>query len=124
MKLGDSIKFVGFYNKIKDQQMPVLTAYKFLKIYKQAKEDESFYFEKVREILQQYGELDEQGQLIPTSDGSGVKIQPSKQEECIQKLNELQEIESTIEFEPINLALLKDFSLTPADIEGIINFLV
>ena len=123
MKLGESIKFVQFYDRIKDEQMPILTAYKLLKIYKQAKEDESFYYSKVREILNKYGQLDEQGNLIPIANGTGVKLKEGVEADCAKELNELMEVESTIEFEPINLALFKELSLTPSDIENVISFL-
>lgn len=122
MKLVDSINFVAFYDKIKDQAMPVATAYKLSKIYKQVKEDETFYHDKLRAILLDCGELDEQGNLIPTEDNKGVKIKPDKQQDCIDAINDLQEIESTITFEPISLSVLDGLEVTPSDLDGVIGF--
>lgn len=123
MKLINTINFVPFYEKVKDQKMAIGTAYKLSKIYHKAKEDEGFYQDKLREILFKYGEVDENGNLIPTEDGKGVKLKPNTQEECLVALNELQSTESDLQFEPISIDELKDAELTPQDLEGIIEFL-
>lgn len=122
MKLSESINFVPFYDKIKSQSMPVATAYKLAKVYKAAKEDESFYQEKLREILFQYGELDADGNLIPIEDGKGIKLKPDVQKDCIKAITELQEIESACMFEPLDIAILDGIEITPSDLEDVMGF--
>lgn len=123
MKIIKSINFVPFYEKIRGQKMPVILAYKLSKIYTKAKEDEEFYRNKLREILLKYGETDEDGNFIPTEDGQGVKIKVESQEECIAAVNELQEIESEIDFKPIDINDFANMDLAPSDLEGVIDFL-
>ena len=123
MKLSETINFVPFYDKIRSQSMPIITAYKLAKIYAKAKEDEAFYQEKLRELLFKYGETDESGNVIPTEDGKGVKLKADCQEECVRAITELQEIESDMKFEPLDIGLFDGMELSPSDIEGIIQFL-
>lgn len=123
MKLIESMNFVTFYEKIKEQKMPMSLAYKLSKLYRKSKEDETFYQEKLREILYKYGELDEQGNLIPIDDGKGIKIKPDQQTECLADINELQDTISDIQFDPLTLDELKDLEVAPSDIEGIIEFI-
>ena len=123
MKLIESINFVSFYEKIKEQKMPISLAYKLSKLYHKVKEDETFYHTKLREILYKYGELDEQGNLIPIDDGKGIKIKPDQQIACLTDINELQDTISDIQFDPLALDELKDLEVTPSDIEGIIEFI-
>ena len=122
MKLSESINFVSFYDKIKSQSMSMAAAYKLAKIYQKAKEDETFYQEKLREILFQYGELDENGNLIPIEDGKGIKLKPEGQEECIKAITELQDTESSIKFEPLSFDDLKNVEIAPNELEGVMKF--
>lgn len=123
MKLSESINFVPFYEKVKDQSMPVPTAYKLSKIYKAAQEDVTFYQDKLRAILMEYGELDENGNLIPVDDGNAIKLKPDVQEDCLKAITELQNLESDIKFDPIPIDALSELSLTPSDLEGIMGFI-
>ena len=123
MKLIESINFVPFYEKVKDQTMSAPMAYQLSRIYKAAKEDTDFYQEKLRAILFEYGELDENGNLIPVDDGNGIKLKPDTQEDCIKAITELQNTDSTISFKPISPEGLSNLTVTPGDIESIMGFL-
>lgn len=123
MKLIDTINFVPFYEKVKDQTMSISTAYKLSKIYKATKDDLTFYQDKLREILLQYAELDENGQFISVEDGNGIKLKPDTQEACLAAINELQDTESDIEFEPIPVDALSSLEVTPSELEGIMGFI-
>jgi hypothetical protein len=52
-----------------------------------------FYHETLQEILQEYGQFDENGNIIPTEDGNGVKVRPGTEQECVSKINELQNLD-------------------------------
>lgn len=122
MKIVDSINFIAFYDKVKSQTMAAPTAYRFSKLYAKVKEDETFYQTRLREILFDCGELDENGNLIPIDDGKGIKLKPEKQEECLTRINELQEIDSDIDFEPLPLDILNGLEVSPSDLEGVTQF--
>ena len=123
MKLIDTINFVPFYEKVKDQTMSISTAYKLSKIYKATKDDLTFYQDKLREILLQYAELDENGQFISVDDGNGIKLKPDTQVACLAAISELQDTESDIEFEPISIDALSSLEVTPSELEGIMGFI-
>jgi hypothetical protein len=37
--------------------------------------------------------LDENGNLVPTEDGNGIKLKPGTEQECFAKINELQALD-------------------------------
>ena len=53
----------------------------------------TFYQEKLRTIIMEYAELDNEGIPVQTEDGQGIKIQKGKEEVCATAIMELQEIE-------------------------------
>ena len=123
MKIYSTIDFIPFYNKVKEQPMPAKTAYRLAKIYQAVQNDFTFYQDHLSKILHKYGELDEKGDLIPIDDGKGIKLKPGVQDDCLAEIQELQDIESEIHFEPIPIDELKDTELTPKDLEEIMEFL-
>jgi hypothetical protein len=68
-------------------------------------------------------ELDKNGELIPIDDGKGIKLKPGVQDDCLAEIQELQDIESDIKFDPIPIDALSELSLTPSDLEGIMGFI-
>lgn len=90
LKMGEIINFNYFYNEVKDRKLSFKVLYKLSTLAKAIDEKTAFYREKFQEILKEYGELDENGNLIPTEDGNGIKVKPGTEQECIMKINELQ----------------------------------
>ena len=84
--------FLKIFKKISTKTFDINTQYKFLLIKKKLEEDQKLIQEQAELIAQQFGEKNEQGQIIQTQEG-GIKILPEKQQECItqvQKLNNQQ----------------------------------
>ena len=123
MKIYDSVNFIAFYDKVKNQTMSMQLAYRLSCLHRKAKNDEEFYQEGVRAILQKYAELDEQGNFIPTEDGKGIKIQPEQQLPCLDEITKLQNTESEIENGQISIAELQNLEVSPNDLEGIMPFI-
>lgn len=76
-----------------NENLPAGLAYKIMKLIKNTQNDVDFYQEKYSDIIQQYAERDDKGQLIQTEDHQGIKIQENKKDECVQKLSELNNTE-------------------------------
>lgn len=93
LKMGEIINFNYFYNEVKDKKLSLKVLYKLSTLAKAIDEKTAFYREKFQEILKEYGELDENGNLIPTEDGNGIKVKPGTEQECIMKINELQKLD-------------------------------
>lgn len=93
VKMGEIINFNQFYEEIKTKKLPLKVLYKLSNLAKIIDEKTAFYREKFQEILKEYGEFDEDGNLVPTEDGNGIKVRPGTEQECIIKINELQMLE-------------------------------
>lgn len=107
----------GIIEKIKSKTFSIETQYKFLKLNKIV-DSEIEIFEEQRNILvEDYGEKDENGNLVV--ENGGIKIKAESQEECEKKVKELNEMQvqfpdtyfSLSELEPLELTLEELFFL-------------
>ena len=108
-------------NKISHSAMPAKTAYKISKLSNFLKDDVDFYTERLSQIIEQYGEKDENGE--PVISGNGYKIQEDKTDECAAAIKELSEIEATVPDAKIYLSELDGVELSPDDIAAIYDFI-
>lgn len=108
-------------NKISHSAMPAKTAYKISKLSNFLKDDASFYTERLSQIIEQYGEKDENGE--PVISGNGYKIQEDKTDECAAAIKELSGIEATTPDTKIYLSELDNVELSPDDIAAIYDFI-
>lgn len=108
-------------NKISHSAMPAKTAYKISKLSNFLKDDANFYTERLSQIIEQYGEKDESGELVIS--GSGYKIQKDKTDECTAAIKELSEIEAAVPDAKIYLSELDGVELSPDDIAAIYAFI-
>lgn len=108
-------------NKISHSAMPAKTAYKISKLSNFLKDDADFYTERLSQIIEQYGEKDENGE--PVISGNGYKIQKDKTDECTAAIKELSEIEAAMPDAKIYLSELDGVELSPDDIAAIYDFI-
>ena len=108
-------------NKISHSAMPAKTAYKISKLSNFLKDDVDFYTERLSQIIEQYGEKDENGE--PVISGNGYKIQEDKTDECAAAIKELSGIEATVPDAKIYLSELDGVELSPDDIAAIYDFI-
>lgn len=108
-------------NKISHSAMPAKTAYKISKLSNFLKDDANFYTERLSQVIEQYGEKDENGKLVIS--GSGYKIQKDKRDECTAAIKELSEIEAAVPDAKIYLSELDGVELSPDDIAAIYDFI-
>lgn len=108
-------------NKISHSAMPAKTAYKISKLSNFLKDDANFYTERLSQIIEQYGEKDENGE--PVISGNGYKIQEDKTDECAAAIKELSGIEATAPDTKIYLSELDNVELSPDDIAAIYDFI-
>ena len=96
MKMYEVLDLQNLYASIASVKMPLKTTYKFTRLMKRAEEEISFYQEKFREIVEEYG-VKENGEYKLTPDGQSIVIIAGKEVECNQKLAELRNLEVMIE---------------------------
>jgi hypothetical protein len=90
------LELQNLYNSIADIKLPLKTTYKFTRLMKRAEEELTFYQEKFREIVEDYG-VKESGQYKLTPDGQSIAIIPGKEVECNTKLAELRNLDVLID---------------------------
>jgi predicted transposase YdaD len=123
LKMQDILNFVSFYDLTRSQKLSIKTAYRLARLAKVIEEEVQFYREKFQVILQEYGEKNENGQLVPTEDGSGVKLIQGMEEACFSAIHDLQELEVTLPDIKFNLEEFGDMELTTNDIGSILPFI-
>ena len=81
------ISTLNIEKELLPQKLPIRTAYNLSKIFARAREELEFYQEKFKEIITQYGEKDENGNLI-FLENENVSIQKDKVEECKKEITD------------------------------------
>lgn len=121
--MKDILNLRWFYTEIKDQTLSIRTAYKFTKLFNQVDTELEFYQEQIQQISQEFGELDEEGSLIPMDDGQSIKIKPDKIIECNEKVSELLNLEVNIDDCTFTLNELEGVSLSVSQMQAISKFI-
>ena len=104
--------------------VPLKGAYKINKIRKAVEKEGEFYAEKFQEIIDQFAQKDENGNIKFSEDGSQILIQDGKIDECNQALEDLQSLE--VEVENFNLTiedLGDNIECTPEQLEALMPFM-
>ena len=109
LKMTKMLNFPSLYEKLNKEQLSIKTAYKLVLIIRAIDTELAFYREKFNEIIQECGLRDDEGNLVPTEDGQGIKLLPGKELECQTKMIELNQLDFTI----------PDFSLSLDELEGV-----
>ena len=119
MKLYELLEARTVINKNIDQTKSISAplAYKIMKLMKNTQNDCDFYQEKFNAILAEYGEKDDDGQLI--QENNGIKIQDGKMEECTSKVNELNNTEIELPKIKFTLEELKPYNFSVIDMAKI-----
>ena len=104
--------------------LPLKGAYKINKIKKAVEKESEFYREKFQEIVDQYAQKDENGEVVFSEDGNQIMIKDGLIDECNKALADLQELE--VEIDNYNLALDdlgEDVECTPEELEALMPFI-
>lgn len=100
IKFQDIINFNINSQKLAKGELPLTCAYKLTKISKILAEEADFYQTEFFKIVDEYGEKDEKGNIKYSEDGTVVLIEPSKQKEAQEKINNLNNMEIEVNIEP------------------------
>jgi hypothetical protein len=122
MQMSSVLSAQSAIQKLQSKPMPLKITYNLTKLYKALSTEADFYNEKLNEIVQTYGERDEEGNLKPTADGRGVQIQKDRLEEAQSKLNELYTIEVTLPDIKLSVETLGDVELTLEETNALMPF--
>lgn len=104
----------------KERALPLQGAYKLMKISNVLDKDMEFYQTKFQEIIDTYGEKDEDGNYKFSDDGNQIIIKDGKVDECNKALQDLLDMQVTfdnLDFTIENLG--DDVECTPEELEGL-----
>lgn len=123
LKMQQIIEFQKFYNNVKNIKLPLKTAYKLNKLFIQSNEELSFYQQKFAEIINNFGKRDENGELVYSSDKTSIEIEDARRDECLQKIEELQNLEVDISGIDFTIEELEGLNLTISEVECLMPFI-
>ena len=110
--------------KIVNSKMSIKTTYKFSRLFKEVEEQANFFDTTLSNIIAQYGQRDEKGEYVLTEDKNGVMIQEDKKDECLAKINELNNLEINFNYIPaFNLDELEFLDLTVDEMTILMPFI-
>jgi hypothetical protein len=120
MKMYEIMGTREFCLSIKDQKLPLKTAYKLSRLAHRLEQETQFYNEEFTKIIEEYARK-ENGQLVYSADMTSIEVIPGKEKECNEKINELQNLEVDLgefefdieEFDGLNLTLVQMNSILP-----------
>lgn len=123
LTMTEGLQFVELYNKIKDTSLPIKVAFTLNKIYKEMENDINFYNEKLGEIIQKYGQKDDNGNPVFSSDGTMIEIIPELREECLEKQKEINSLEIEVPDYSISIDDLEKINLTVSELNPLMPFI-
>ena len=108
IKMAQGARLNEVCKKLSTKILPIKVSYKLAKVLLQLEQELGFYRSQYVNLLQNYGEVDENGEFVFGLNDS-IKIKAGLEEECSKKVAELDELEFEI----------PDFELRLDDLEGI-----
>ena len=96
MKMYEILELQNLYQSIANMKLPLKTTYKFAQLMRRAQLEIEFYNSKFQDILNQFGQKNDNGEFIQSGDGTSIMIIPGKEAECNAELLELRNLEIDI----------------------------
>jgi hypothetical protein len=117
------IDFPNFFEKVKNQPLSFKTSYRLTLLATEIEKHISFYQENFRNLLLTYGQKDENGELVRTEDGQGIKLIEDKIDECNTKIIELRELDVELPDIKFDIEEFGDVVLAPIEVYTIKPFI-
>ena len=124
MKMNKINDFQKFYNQIKNNEMPIKTAFKLNKLFNQIDKEALFYQDEFNKIIQKYAKRDDNNTYVYTEDGNSILIIDGKQTECNEKLAELYNLEVDVGEHQFTLDELDCLKISLNDMNCLMPFIV
>lgn len=121
IKISEAFALKNFCDKISDEPLPVQIAYKFAKLSINLTNEVVFYQKQYTKYLEEYALRNEDGFAF-TKQGN-IKIIPGKEEECKEKMEELDSMEIEIPDFSFYLGELKNIKISISDMKILTPFI-
>ena len=124
LKMSDVIKLNKLYDKIKTLSLSISTTYKFSKLFASIQEEANFYGAQWNQLIQEYGQKDENGQYILSDNNEQVQIATENVPIVKQKLGELLNLEVDVPDTSFNLDELESVNLSVEEFSYLLPFIL
>ena len=108
MKFSEAFQVLEIRNLLVDQKLPIKVSYKFNRFFNELENEIKFFNSTLQNLIEKYGEKDNEGNFVYTDDKQGIKIQEDKYQECMSAINDLNELE-------VSLTYIPEFTLDELD---------
>lgn len=102
MKLNEVVELYSNMRDLATKEMKASLAFKFSRIIKSLENEIQNFEEQRQKLIDQYGEKDENGEVISQEDGS-IKIQKDREEEMIKEYQDLMNTELDLTFTKVTI---------------------
>lgn len=123
LKMYQIIDFPSFFTKVKSQKLPFKTSYKLTLLATEIEKHINYYQEQVRNLLNEYGKKDNEGKLVPTTDGQGVLLAEETMNEAYAKMGELRELDVELSDAKFSVDGFDGVELSPEEMIVIMPFI-
>ena len=92
MKMIEAINVKNTLGNFINTQLPISFSYKIMKFISSVEKEEQFFNQKLKELIEEYSEKDDNGAPVMTSQ-QYFKIAKDKEKECEEKVKELENLD-------------------------------
>jgi hypothetical protein len=123
LKMYEILDFPTFFTKVKSQKLPFKISYRLTLLTQEIEKHINYYQEQLRELLDEYGMKDENGNLVPTADGQGIRLIEETMNEAYIKISELRELEVELPDYTFDADDFNNIELSPEEMFVIVPFI-
>ena len=123
LKMHQIIDFPIFFQKVKAQKLSFKVSYKLMLLAQEIEKHINFYQETFRNLINEYGKKDENGNVMPTEDGQGVLLAEETMNEAYQKLAELRDLDVELPDTKFSVDEFDKIELAPEELINIMPFI-
>ena len=123
LKMYQLTELTPIFDKMKSSKLPFKTAYRVTLFMQETEKHLNFYQESFRNLLNEYGKKDENGNVMPTEDGQGVLLVEETTQEAYQKLGELRELDVELSDYKFDLNAFGDIEISPQEMILLVPFI-
>ena len=122
LKMYTVLDFPTIFEKIKYQKLPFKTSYKLTLLAQEMEKHINYYQEQFRNLLQEYGEKDEEGNY-KTSENGGILLAEATRDEAYTKIMELRMLDVELPKITISADDFGNVQLTPEEMIVLMPFI-
>lgn len=124
IKYNKMVQIKNSCMKLKDKKLSIKTAYKLAKILKTVEEEDAFFREEYKKILDAYAEKDENNNYVYTDENkTNIKIQSALVEEAQNKLFDLENLDIDFPDYSFTFEDFEKIDLSMDDLMGLVDFI-